>query len=1433
METNESLPNGPSSEQVNGISSNDWEHSWSFSEIRKHADHWSLAADVGLLQHLQEFAVRLTTKAQETSRQLSELTYETHLTDATIQSVTDHFLTLSDSQFIENRVYDEDDSVANKNAEKEKETKPKTKEEREAELIPKLKEAVKFGLTVLEDSYDVLDIKAGDSDIDSDDEEDSQLNPDEVLLEPTDPYVNRPLPYLIGSRSFHQEDDVGVGDLPSSDEGESVGSLSESEDEVEKPPTVSDLSSSESDDDDLSDDDGDDESVEDVPINRKKSVDSSSDYTSSDNDDMFANKESSSEPDEIPKPKSHAESEVSKKKVKAQKKKKAKPEPDMFGDEDDEDDLFASSGGMFSSRGKSLFGPLKDGGLFEGVEGSFDDESSSEEEEEVAQKVEKTPPQSKKKKNTKKPPTGGISLFGGAIRKGFFNGEEEHSSNSEVSEGDEEKEEEVPPQTSTKSKPTGGGLFDESGSDEDLFEDAKPQKKETKAATPPTKSKSSSKAKQESKPEPQKASRSGGLFDESEEEDEDLFDAKPEPKVEEPKSKRPVGGVSMFGAGGNNLLQDALNKSTNKRKESLSSLSSDTSHAKQSSRQSQNSVAKSSHSAKSLFSASDSDDGLFASSKKTPVARITNNKQPDSKSGSLFGESDSSSGDEGLFSKPKPATDKKLLLKTSREKLGSSGSLASQKSKSSVSKQSTKPTKSLFSDDDDLFKKPHEKPKQPDSIRKNKSSLFDNSSAAKKQSSKTVGKFDLSDSSDDDGLFSSKPPPLPSDDSSESSLDFGPPSRVTTGRGGLFGGSDSEEDDLFASKPKPKTSKAEEKKPPASKKTEPPKTSKMTESPKPTSKKTDAKKISIFDDDSSDNAEEDLFSTKPPKKQQVQKKQEPLEKPAEKTDGLLDSEPELIVDGPPPDDKEDVSEEEEEIAPKKKLAGAVSMFGAGGANLLAAIQKQRSASQRSNKQGSESESKSEDNTGSTQPHKDPLFGDSDSDGDITEKKVQPNVAPKPTKFEPKMTKTVAKPVKFEPKSSKKSVFDPKPTSSVNKNADQDGKEDAKSRPSLFGEAEKHTPVSKFTPSAKSSIGKLQANLSINPAALLPGAAPVIKSSVDIDAPLESATKTRSKGQAGRRPPTRRARRKIAEEASQDLPSSSPFDNDVLTTPDIVSNASSMPVSEAKTTKQNKTESGGKSNDDDFLDSLLSTNITTTSSKSSSSTKKPSSKTSAKGLPSIFDDTDDLFSSSPSTKKKPKPKDDKDIFGSHDNIDADDLFEITSKPKTKKSSKPPQLEDDLFADVLEAKPTSADLFKSESSKKKEKPKHGSFSDDLFSDDFEVEKKPTKKKAPLAQAPPDADFDDLFGDSSPKLSSKKSKKSSDKKVVDLFDDDADIFGHSVTSKPKAKKPKKKVDDLFGDEDIFSSSATTTAKKSGKNKPKPDADDPFDDPLSALMS
>jgi len=51
---------------------------------------------------MEEFGKRLTSRAHEVSCDVTKLVHDTHLADCNIQSVTDYFLALSDSQFIEN-----------------------------------------------------------------------------------------------------------------------------------------------------------------------------------------------------------------------------------------------------------------------------------------------------------------------------------------------------------------------------------------------------------------------------------------------------------------------------------------------------------------------------------------------------------------------------------------------------------------------------------------------------------------------------------------------------------------------------------------------------------------------------------------------------------------------------------------------------------------------------------------------------------------------------------------------------------------------------------------------------------------------------------------------------------------------------------------------------------------------------------------------------------------------------------------------------------------------------------------------------------------------------------------------------------------------------------------------------------------------------------
>uniref|UniRef100_A0A8D2AHS0 FAM21/CAPZIP domain-containing protein n=1 Tax=Sciurus vulgaris TaxID=55149 RepID=A0A8D2AHS0_SCIVU len=209
-----------------------WERPWSVEEIRRNSQSWSLAADAGLLQFLQEFSQQTISRTHEIKKQVDGLIRETKATDCRLHNVFNDFLMLSNTQFIENRVYDEEVEEPVLKIEAEKTEQEKTREQKEVDLIPKVQEAVNYGLQVLDSAFEQLDIKAGNSDSEEDDANERV----ELILEPKDLYIDRPLPYLIGSKLFMEQEDVGLGELSSEEGsvGSDRGSIVDSEEEKEE-----------------------------------------------------------------------------------------------------------------------------------------------------------------------------------------------------------------------------------------------------------------------------------------------------------------------------------------------------------------------------------------------------------------------------------------------------------------------------------------------------------------------------------------------------------------------------------------------------------------------------------------------------------------------------------------------------------------------------------------------------------------------------------------------------------------------------------------------------------------------------------------------------------------------------------------------------------------------------------------------------------------------------------------------------------------------------------------------------------------------------------------------------------------------------------------------------------------------------------------------
>ncbi|XP_060943097.1 WASH complex subunit 2 isoform X2 [Limanda limanda] len=1447
------MANGPSRSEHFGEDAQVWERPWTLEEMRQSSASWSLAADSGLFLFLQDFSQRMLSKTHEIEKQLDSLIRDTKATDSCLNSVFNDFLMLSNTQFIENRVYDEEveDSGPKPDALEKQPEQEKTREQKEAELIPKMQEAVNYGLKVLESAFEHLDIKAGNSD--SEDEEATDRV--EAILEPKDLYADRPLPYLIGSQAFMEQEDVGLGDL-SSDEmsvDSDRDSVIESEDgkeavhsdedfdqqEVEVHNNIKKKSSMLSYDDD---DDEEEEEDEDSDI-----FGDSDKEEDEDNDDATKNTGPSSFADElaarikgepIKKPEGDRASLASKKKSKVRKEAKPsksqaeddsddmfKPPKMDYDDDDDDDDEFSPFGaksGLFSG-GKGLFDDEDEGDLFGEAPKPFVPEETK-----VMNESTKSKSQTAESaKPGKKIPAGAVQIF---PDNSLF-------SSAKDSDSVESKENGTPaPKTSAPSKAVpagagvgGGGLFDD---EEDDFFNAGKEKPKPKTAI--------------------------DLFDEDDE-DVDIFGNKlsapvPAPSKKEavveqakpPEKKMPAGAVSMFGPGTKRLMSEGRKK----RQQSTS----------EESEKSENGptpdVGKTTvkpflnPKTRGLFSDDEEDTQVFptiprSQSKPEPTSQSKTNKT----TLSFFDDEE----EEDLFasatkSKPKPNQAKAPPLQPTN----------------TVSS-------SLFSDDEDQWMSSKSNATKPES---NTAGLKPSASAPSSlPGSKTSHKGSLFDHDEEDDLFA------PTKESSQKK-----PHRVAL----LFEDEvdDNKEDkgSFFRNKPTVNTNTAT---PAAAKTPEVP-----SQSSSQSQKSEEVPVSRTVAEDKSPQPEKPDAKTpeRLPSSAAVLVNSEVKKKPAgavslfgginvldhKKTKNLLDEDEGdddfLSRDSPPPL----VKKEEEKVITKtfslfedenedeSSWSDPIFTKPTGGNTQKPPEERPQTQStgvfqdeellfshtqQKDNDPDVDlfatSGKSSKPSSGKTAAES--LFADEDEDDlfSSTKPKAPPPIAEKP-----------GKPTDRAPLASPESVL----------------------------EIQKPAPSPVKPKDSSSRIGKLQANLKINPAALLPGAAPIkpgalnvlpgmgpssssgVSSSslspspattpvgprmdseagVSFEAPiqvtmLQSAHKGRAKGAVQRRPQSRTARQQAAQRSVGDEEETKSGD---VPAPNPRPSGSALPH------KSSQKRASPTLPDSSALPALL------TSSSSQPSLAEIPPRPSVLTLP-VSTDTGKKDSGKRSLSTKVLPLSDVDDLFVSDNLFA--VPSVTNTPSTRETTKmiQPQASSGVGQKKDNDKSTFPSIFDGNTN-------------DLFQ---KVKPRSTTKKAQASSFLEDDDDDDIFGASSsstPSSTSSKEIKSSISflkqdifqdevatvpKVhnkhkenpldASLFDDDIDIFADLMdTHKPKQKsKTKGEAKSIFDDkmDDIFSPSTakpvTKAPNKSKKTSPSQetsaaaDSSDIFDDPLNAL--
>lgn len=112
-------------------------------------------------RYLQDFTQRITSRTHEVTSQVDGLSLESQSSCGRLENVSNKFHKLSMEQFVENRVFDEDETEHSRpesKAASEASSSDVTKEEGDSsadpDVLSRANSAVKMGLDILDDAFD-------------------------------------------------------------------------------------------------------------------------------------------------------------------------------------------------------------------------------------------------------------------------------------------------------------------------------------------------------------------------------------------------------------------------------------------------------------------------------------------------------------------------------------------------------------------------------------------------------------------------------------------------------------------------------------------------------------------------------------------------------------------------------------------------------------------------------------------------------------------------------------------------------------------------------------------------------------------------------------------------------------------------------------------------------------------------------------------------------------------------------------------------------------------------------------------------------------------------------------------------------------------------------------------------------------------------------
>ncbi|GAU94417.1 hypothetical protein RvY_06195 [Ramazzottius varieornatus] len=180
-----------------------------FTDLYPSISKWTLAQDVALLDSIDRLSKKVAGRTEATSKNIHGIADQLNQNRVRLHSAINSFNSLSNTQFVESRVREDDPHVVKKGKADENDSIKPT-ETAEQKKMRELKEAITMTQAVMRDYFNVVEVNIEDSDDDDEESSRTPKNAKPTFREAKDPYLHRPLPYIIGTEEFNRDKYIGL-----------------------------------------------------------------------------------------------------------------------------------------------------------------------------------------------------------------------------------------------------------------------------------------------------------------------------------------------------------------------------------------------------------------------------------------------------------------------------------------------------------------------------------------------------------------------------------------------------------------------------------------------------------------------------------------------------------------------------------------------------------------------------------------------------------------------------------------------------------------------------------------------------------------------------------------------------------------------------------------------------------------------------------------------------------------------------------------------------------------------------------------------------------------------------------------------------------------------------------------------------------------------